>query len=472
MKRVKYRGTVLVVDDEDTQGLISDILTKKGLQVITAGDGEEAISMLNEVVPDIIILNIEMPGTNGVETIRRIKEKNIPSIIIVTVQSDIQSAIHAVKLGVYKFIVKPFDKNLLINIVNEVIEKKFCMEDMNGFIEGERSLSELMGKSNSIRDVIQRVNKVAKTDYTVIIEGETGTGKELIASAIYKQSKRHNGPFIIVDCGAIPETLIESEIFGHEKGAFTGAHQKKNGYFSLANHGTIFFDEISNLPLTSQCKFLRAIEERRIHAVGSESTIPVDVRIIAASNLPLDREVTAGRFRNDLYHRLNEFCITLPSLRERKEDIIFLAERFVRETSGELKKATLKFSDEAMEHLVNHPWPGNVREIRNTIRRAALLADNVIRPEDLSLKTRACNVEDIDTADAGGAALTFKEVSHKATAEAERAVIQDALNTTKGNKSKAAKLLNIDYKTLYYKIKNYRISILNKSPHSTSKCNT
>jgi len=189
----------------------------------------------------------------------------------------------------------------------------------------------------------------------------------------------------------------------------------------------------------------------------------VDVRIIAASNLPLDREVTAGRFRNDLYHRLNEFCITLPSLRERKEDIIFLAERFVRETSGELKKASLKFSDEAMEHLVNHPWPGNVREIRNTIRRAALLSDNVIRPEHLSLKTRACNVEDIDTADAGGAALTFKEVSHKATAEAERAVIQDALNTTKGNKSKAAKLLNIDYKTLYYKIKNYRISILNKS---------
>lgn len=463
MKKVKYRGTVLVVDDEDTQGLISDILTKKGLQVITARDGEEAISRLDEVVPDIIILNIEMPGTSGVEVMRRIKEKDIHSIIIVTVLSNIESAVHAVKLGAYKFIVKPFDNNMLINIVHEVLEKKFCLQDMNGFIEGERSLSELMGKSNAIRDVIQRVNKVAKTDYTVIIEGETGTGKELIASAIYKQSKRHNGPFIIVDCGAIPETLLESEIFGHEKGAFTGAHQKKDGYFSLANHGTIFFDEISNLPLTSQCKFLRAIEERRIHAVGSKSTIPVDVRIIAASNLPLDREVTAGRFRNDLYHRLNEFCITLPPLRERKKDIIFLAERFVRETSGELKKAILKFSDEAIERLVNHPWPGNVREIRNTIRRAALLADNVIRPEHLSLKTMACSIEDVDTSNAGGAALTFKDVSHKATAEAERSMIQDALNKTKGNKSKTAKLLNIDYKTLYYKIKSYRISIPNKS---------
>ncbi|MBI5874988.1 MAG: sigma-54-dependent Fis family transcriptional regulator [Deltaproteobacteria bacterium] len=324
-------------------------------------------------------------------------------------------------------------------------------------IDERETLFELMGRSHAVESVVKKVEQVAKTNYTVLIEGETGTGKELIANAIHKQSKRHDKPFMVVDCGAIPETLIESELFGHEKGAFTGAHQRKDGYFYLANHGTIFLDEISNLPLTSQYKFLRAIEERRIHAVGSEMPIPVDVRIIAASNLPLDREITAGRFKNDLYHRLNEFCITLPPLRERKEDVIFLAERFVRETGVELKKTSLKFSDEAMERLVNYPWPGNVRELRNTIRRAALLSDNIIRPEHLSLKTMACSMEDALPCDAGISALSLKDVSRKATAEAEKTVIQDTLKITKGNKSKAAKLLNIDYKTLHYKIKNYRI---------------
>ncbi|MBI3754202.1 MAG: sigma-54-dependent Fis family transcriptional regulator, partial [Deltaproteobacteria bacterium] len=342
-----------------------------------------------------------------------------------------------------------------------VKQDKTCKSEMS--IDERETLFELMGRSHTVESVVKQVEQVAKTNYTVLIEGETGTGKELIANAIHKQSKRHDKPFIVVDCGAIPETLIESELFGHEKGAFTGAHQRKDGYFYLANHGTIFLDEISNLPLTSQCKFLRAIEERRIHAVGSEMPIPVDVRIIAASNLPLDREITAGRFKNDLYHRLNEFCITLPPLRERKEDIIFLAERFVRDTCGELKKTYLKFSDEAMERLVNYPWSGNVRELRNTVRRAALLAGNIIRPEHMALKTmslqacprtvlsgvlsreRADNREDVDGT---GPAPTLRDVSHKATAEAERSAIQKALKITKGNKSKAAKLLNIDYKTL------------------------
>lgn len=322
--------------------------------------------------------------------------------------------------------------------------------------EGE-TLFELMGRSCKVESVVQKVNQVAKTDYTVLIEGETGTGKELVATAIYKQSNRHDKPFVVVDCGAIPETLVESELFGHEKGAFTGAHCDKEGYFVLANNGTLFLDEISNLSLSSQGKFLRALEERKIHPVGSENHFDTDARIIAASNLPLDREITVGRFRSDLYHRLNEFCIIVPPLRERKEDIIFLAERFVRNACGELKKAILKFSDEAMEHLVNYPWPGNVREIRNTIKKAALLADNIIRPEHLSLKTMVCSMEDALPFDAGRAARTLKDVSHKATAEAEKTMIQDTLKITNGNKSKAAKLLNIDYKTICYKIKNYRI---------------
>lgn len=317
----------------------------------------------------------------------------------------------------------------------------------------DKSLYELMGRTPAIEAVIKSVNQVAATDFTVLIQGETGTGKELIANAIHEQSRRHDKPFIPVDCGAIPETLIESELFGHEKGAFTGAQCKKDGCFVIANHGTLFLDEISNLSLTAQGKLLRVLEERKIHPVGCGRNIDVDVRVIAASNLNLHKEAAENRFRLDLYHRLNEFSISLPSLRDRKGDILFLARRFIEEISIELNRRDgPRLSDKAVECLMNYQWTGNVRELRNIIRRALLIADGpLIGPECLCIETtyflvKDCS-EDVD--------LALKDISQKAAYAAEKLAIQKALQTSGGNKSKAAQLLKIGYKTLYNKIKAY-----------------
>ncbi len=325
----------------------------------------------------------------------------------------------------------------------------------------QQSIFDLMGHSFSIHQINRKIQQVAHTNFTVIVQGETGTGKELVARLIHEYSDRADKPFLAVDCGAIPDTLVESELFGYVKGAFTGAEGKKAGYFELAKGGTLFLDEIANLPPSIQVKLLRSVQERRILPLGGERDVTTDVRIIVASNVVLEDEVQAGRFRADLFHRLNEFKIYLLPLRQRREDIWFLAERFRSETNAELKKSVKGFSVKAKSYLQAYDWPGNVRELRNTVRRAVLLSNDTIEekhlrqamsppissPAGLSLPT-------LTTAPDGYA---LHDIISEVTSRLEKALIEHVLHETRGNKSQAAKLLKIGYKTLYRKLKEHDI---------------
>jgi two-component system nitrogen regulation response regulator GlnG len=312
-----------------------------------------------------------------------------------------------------------------------------------------------MGTSQEIQKVFAQVQQVARTNFTVMLLGETGTGKEILARALHQQSDRRNRPFLAVDCGAVPETLIESELFGHERGAFTGADARREGDFELASGGTLFLDEISNLPLGIQVKLLRVLQERQIRRVGGKQFIRVDPRILAASNVNIQEEVRRGRFRQDLFHRLNEFAIVIPPLRERRQDILVLARVFLDQARMELKKPIRGISEAAGKLLQEHAWPGNVRELKNVIRRAALLCAHTIEPEHLvalgyvpSLQGSVAPLE--ESLDRG---LSFKEATREARAGVERQVIERALRVTRGNRRETARLLGIDEKTLRTKIR-------------------
>jgi len=304
--------------------------------------------------------------------------------------------------------------------------------------------------------VVQQINQVADSPLTVLVEGETGTGKELVARAIHELSARHEKPFVAVDCGAIPDTLIESELFGYEKGAFTGAHQRKVGQFQLAEGGTLLLDEIVNLPLPTQAKLLRSLQERQVQPLGSKQPVRVDVRIIAASNIALEHEVRAGRFRQDVYYRLNEFGITLPPLRER-DDILYLANELLQEANVELGRPCRSISEAAAQVLLRYRWPGNVRELRNVIRRAILLASDVIEPEHLSVIPVDPPSVTVLWGEPVEGNSSLKEIAETAAMEAEERAIRRVLQSTGGNKSEAARLLRTDYKTLHLKIKQYGI---------------
>ena len=319
----------------------------------------------------------------------------------------------------------------------------------------------LTGQSLHTRQVNMQIHRIAKTNLTVLIQGETGTGKELVARYLHACSDRADKPFIAVDCGALSESLIESELFGHRKGAFTGAENRKMGYFELAAGGTLFLDEIINLPLHAQAKLLRCVQERCIFPLGSEREVPIDVRLLVASNLALDNEVKAGRFRSDLFHRLNEFKIYLLPLRERREDILLLAQQFCHEANVELCRHVRRFSPEAQTYLLTYEWPGNVRELRNAVRRAVLLSTDVIEKQHLCQPSeRAPKNLDIEpnlSVANGNRGYSLSEIVDKATAALEKTVIERVLQETKGNKSEAAKRLKIGYKTLQRKLKTYGI---------------
>jgi len=326
-------------------------------------------------------------------------------------------------------------------------------------------LRELMGPSEVVRRVVAEVSDVARSDFTVVIYGETGTGKELVARAIHHSSLRASGPFVPVDCGAIPETLLESELFGHEKGSFTGADAQKLGKFETARGGTLLLDEIANMPLTSQAKLLRVLQDNVLYRVGGTKPIKIDVRLLVASNKNLEAAVAEGGFREDLLYRLNEFTIFVPPLRERTKDILYLADRFLDITNMELKKSVPGFSPEVRQKLLSHAWPGNVRQLRSTVRRAVLLANGVIAEKHLKLSDVGPErmgdnglsgfTEPVEAPEEDG---SLKAVVHKAVEAAERKAIVRALRKTGGNMSKAAKLLKVDYKTVYTKIKKYRLS--------------
>jgi len=337
------------------------------------------------------------------------------------------------------------------------IERRHLRDEIDrrhGRFDAGDALRDLMGPSRQIEQVVQQIERVADSPLTILIQGETGTGKEFVARAIHRLSARRERRFVAIDCGAIPETLIESELFGHEKGAFTGAEQRREGRFQSTGGGTLFLDEIVNLPLSAQPKLLRALEEREVQPLGARRTASVDARIVAASNVPLEREIDAGRFRPDLYYRLNECSITLPPLRERLEDIGYLANRFLAEARIEFGRPIREISKMAADLLVRHRWPGNVRQLRSVIRRAVLFSGDVILPDHLSVLSLEAIAAPAD-GDAAGAppGRTLKEISSAAAAEAERRAIRGALQTAKGNKTVTARVLGLDYKTLRLKMK-------------------
>ncbi len=453
---------ILIVDDEaDMRWLLANILQAQGFEVVAAEDGQAALEKVRKDAPSVILLDLKMPRLSGMEALEKIKAIDpLVPVIILTAYGDIPTAVQAMRLGAYDYLTKPFRNDDILFCIRRALERHELLAhvaDLTSQLREGGSLKGLMGTSPQIQKVFQQIHQVARTDFTVILEGDTGTGKEIVARAIHQQSLRSEKPFVALDCGAIPETLVESELFGYEKGAFTGADRRKEGHFQLASGGTLFLDETANLPLPTQSRLLRVLQERRVQPLGAKQAISVDVRIIVASNVALEEEMRAGRFRQDLYYRLKEFTITIPPLRERREDILHLAKRFLEEASIDLKKAIRGLSEEAVQLLLRYPWPGNARELKNVLRQAALLCRDLVGPEHLSAlggtPLQAPPAADVSLAEG----RSLKEVRQRAAEEVERQVIRQVLRQTKGNKSQAAKILKIDYKTLYSKTKQYGI---------------
>jgi two-component system nitrogen regulation response regulator GlnG len=449
---------ILVVDDEaEIRSLLAAVLQSKGYEVVSAADGAAALQAVPRERPAVILMDLSMPRMNGMDALPEIKrlDAEVP-VIICTAHADLATAVRAMKLGAYDYLTKPFDVELLILTLERAVERHRLhsrIEELKRQGQGS-SLAERMGGSPA----------VAESNFTVLVQGETGTGKELVARAIHQQSPRRQASFVAVDCGAIPETLVESELFGHERGAFTGAQARREGHFQLAKGGTLFLDEIGNVPLATQAKLLRALEQREVNPLGAARAVAVDARIIAATNSELEESVKAGRFRADLYYRLSEFAIALPPLRSRREDIMHLSQRFLDEVSMELRRPVRRISDEAMQVLLHHDWPGNVRELRNVVRKAALLATDVVTPEHIPALSASAPAPSRAAAEPGGEDLSLREVAELAAVQAEREVIRHALESTKGNKSQAARLLRTDYTTLHSKMKRYGISARDFTP--------
>lgn len=466
---------ILVVDDnQDTCLILSDILGSEGYRVVTANDVKTAMRVLEREMPDLVLLDRKLPDMDGLKALEEMRRSNKDlAVIMLTAYGDVKSAVMAMKLGAYDYITKPFDKEDLSLIIRKTLEISrltkhvpACLNMSSRALSGERGevvdlrkrLEEyadisVKGGSPQIKQVLKQVCVVAPTKMTVILQGESGTGKELIARLIHEKSPRKEMPFIAIDCGTLQETLAESELFGYEKGAFTGADGRKDGQFELAHGGTIFMDEITNLSMSIQAKLLRVVQERKVHRLGGKKDREIDVRIIVAANVNISEEVMGGKFRGDLYHRLNEFTIEIPPLRERREDIAVLARHFMNEANVELDKKVTGFSGEAMEALLDYNWPGNIREMRNVVRRCALQtgSDHVITHVLLRepvKKSREHGLQTlIDTR------VSLKAFTIKTTMDIERALIKDALELSKNNKSRAARLLKIDRTTLYSKIK-------------------
>ena len=477
---------VLIVDDDSVMLLALPDVLRLRMGEIAVDTADSAVAALNRMSAhnyDAIITDIKMPGMDGLSLLAEIRTRQpeIPTLLL-TGYDDYALAVQALRGGAYDFIQKPIDREYLVASLRQAIQTaisarqakqqqmalgRHVQELQRTVEERTRELQEanrafesplrwLISRSQQMKKVAQQIRQVAGSPLSVIVEGETGTGKELTARAIHQLSARCKKPFVAVDCGAIPDTLMESELFGYEKGAFTGAHQRKEGRFQMADGGSLFFDEMANVPLPIQAKLLRVLEERAVQPLGCKQLIRLDVRLIAASNVPLAQEVRAGRFRQDLYYRLNEFVITLPPLRGR-EDILDLANDFLAEASMEFGRPCREISEGAAEVLLRYHWPGNVRELRNVIRRAILLASDVIEADNLSFlqvgesPTIAIRTQQV------ASHSSLKEVAEAAAANAEQQAIRQALEVAAGNKSEAARLLQTDYKTLYLKIRQYGI---------------
>ncbi len=448
---------ILIVDDEPAMRKnIVDLLSARGARPIQAENAEDALLQIKIEQPDIVLLDINLPGRDGLSTLSEIKRilPDLP-VIIFTAFGTSQRAIKAMKAGAYDYIEKPFELDEFLLIIQRALDFSELVGEVKELrnivatkTSGEEEL--LIGSSKQMREIFKIIGRVSQTDATVLIQGESGTGKELIADAIQQHSLRSNKPYIKVNCGGLSESLLESEIFGHEKGAFTGAISQRQGRFELANGGTIFLDEVNNMPQALQVKLLRLLQHQAFYRVGGEDPIKVDVRIIAASNKDVESEVNAGKFREDLYYRLNVVQINLPPLRERKEDIPLLVWHFLKKFG---KRKDFVVPAEEMEKLMNYNWPGNVRELENVIQRTVVMArENVLTVGPLGSDLKG---EEILSYIAGELkkGIGFKAI----VANVEKELILSALNNTGWNRTKAAKFLKIHRRLLYSKMKEYKI---------------
>lgn len=446
---------ILVVDDDRGMREFLDImLTREGYEVKTAGDGKEAITLCRKNTFDLVVTDLKMPKVDGIDFLKAIKEISPETmVILITAYASGETAVAAMKEGAYDYLEKDFDVEDLKDTIRDALKKKGLKKEDALFmksVEDAVSFGNLIGKSREMIEVYSLIKKVAGTTANVLITGESGTGKELVARAIHDNSPRKNMPLVIINCGGIPETLLESELFGHVKGSFTSAYSDKAGLFENAGGGTIFLDEIAELPPVLQVKLLRVLQEKTFRRVGGQKDIKVDVRIISATNQNLKQKVEDGSFREDLYYRLNVVLINIPPLRERKEDIPVLTEYFIEKYSKEFGKEIKKISSYAMELLMKYRFPGNVRELENIIERSiAMETSNIILPETLVILEESRpdqdTIQGIDFPD-GGLDLNDE------MAKIEKKLIEKALKKTNGSKTKAAKYLNISFDSLRYRL--------------------
>lgn len=446
------KKNVLVVEDEELmRSILRQLLEDAGYNVFSADSAETALEIFPNNDIAVTLTDIKMTGMDGLELLDQIKSIDEEAIVIVmTAYSSVDSAIAALRKGVYDYITKPFvNEDLLQTIKNAIQTKELFSENraLRRELNQNYNFAEIIGNSERLQEVFRLVEKVADTNAGVLIQGESGTGKELIARAIHFNSSRASKPFLAVNCGALPESLLESELFGHTKGSFTGATSDKKGLFRSASGGTLFLDEIGEMPLPLQVKLLRALQEHEVTPVGSAIPVKFDARIIAATNKNLENEVSDGNFREDLYYRLNIIEISLPPLRERREDIPLLAKHFAAKSARNLNSPEKHIQKEAMSALVNYKWQGNIRELENAIERASILSGDEIDVESLPPKIRSGAETAFETNDSEGLQPTLEEM--------ERRYILEILASTYDDKTQAAQILGIDLSTLYRKLKRY-----------------
>jgi two-component system response regulator AtoC len=451
---------VLVVDDEENIRLVLRTLLKKhGYEVEVADGGEAALKALDSFDPDVILTDVRMPRMGGLDLLATLKAKQHPAtVIVMSAYGNVDLAIEAIKAGAYDYVSKPFKPDEIVLALRKAEERETLRRENRALreqIQRDNQFESILAKSKEMLEIFRTISKIADFKTTVLVTGESGTGKELVARAIHARSSRKALPFVAINCGAIPENLLESELFGHRKGAFTDASSDRRGLFEEATGGTLFLDEIGELPVNLQVKLLRVLQEETIRRLGDTKDVKVDVRIIAATHRDLTADVKAGRFREDLFYRIHVLSIHIPPLRERREDVNLLIDHFVTRNNARLGTSIRGLSPEVRRLLLEYSWPGNVRELENTIERAMVLAESdVMQDGDLPERIR-------DALDPVQVQLASGELSiKKTTAAIEQILIRRALQKTKGNRTRAADLLEISHRALLYKIKDYLITDL------------
>src|SRR5574341_479623 len=464
MKPAKVK--LVVIDDDPKVSWVLSQGLEKSFEVLYARDGQEGLKLVSQIKPELILLDIKMPGLSGLEVLEKIKALDLPSnVIMLSGHGDTKNVVESIKKGASEFINKPFDVREVELHLQSALEKTRLKKELNHLRQELQAKSEpeaLVGDSPAMLQIKNVIEQVADSDLTVLIRGESGTGKEIVARRIHALSSRKNEPFVKVNCAAIPRDLLEAELFGHEKGAFTGAHKTKPGRFEIAHKGTIFLDEIGDMPQDLQSKLLQVLEQHEFMRVGGVQNIKVDVRIVCATNRDLEKALETGQMRDDLYYRLNEITVHLPALKERKVDIPFIVEHLLQKYNRIYRKQFFSLSSESLRLLQEFDWPGNVRQLENLIKQIVVLENEGIIPETLKSGThpQALGTPSLSppTLNSGNKTYSLKKKVSETVAQEEKRLIGEVLNKTNWNRRKAADILEISYRSLLYKIKEYKLS--------------